>query len=491
MQIAPRPSLVPVAVVLAIAGAGPAKGATAADATAVSPVSTVALDGTPPADDASARGGAAQAAGRPTHSWAIPALEIVGFDLALNLVNRATDDTGTYDVTWDSIRRNLKGPWVTDSDPFDINQFAHPYQGSMYHGFARSMGLDYWQSSALTFAGSAWWEITGETTPPSINDQVASGIAGSFFGEPLFRMAHLVSDRSTLPAGWRPWATALVSPPVALNRAMFGPDAYGAQFDDHDPAYYGRAHLGYAHATVMQFQPSSGVDRDTAEADFQMDYGLPGKPGYTYDRPFDYFNFQATLSSSNGVENLTSNGMLLGMPYHWGPSFQGIWGLYGGYEYLAPQVYHYSSTSLSLGSTAQWNIAPDWALQGTLTGGFGYAAASSTVHDVDNPEYHYGMAPRGSLSLRLVEGHRFALETAGRIVSLGTIANRDAGRDDISRLESALTWRFSGHQAIGINYVWQHRSAAFPSGERQQTLGQVGVFWTILGQQDFGVVDWK
>ena len=43
-----------------------------------------------------------------------------------------------------------------------------------------------------------------------------------------------------------------------------------------------------------------------------MDYGLPGKPGYSYNRPFDYFNFEAALSSANGVENLTSNGMLLG-----------------------------------------------------------------------------------------------------------------------------------------------------------------------------------
>ena len=61
----------------------------------------------------------------------------------------------------------------------------------MYHGFARSAGFNYWESAGYTFAGSALWEIVGETTQPSINDQVASGIGGTFLGEALFRMSNL------------------------------------------------------------------------------------------------------------------------------------------------------------------------------------------------------------------------------------------------------------------------------------------------------------
>ena len=64
-----------------------------------------------------------------------------------------------------------------------VNQLGHPYQGSMYHGFARSAGLSYWESLLYTFAGSAVWEIAGETTPPSKNDQVASGIGGLAMSE--------------------------------------------------------------------------------------------------------------------------------------------------------------------------------------------------------------------------------------------------------------------------------------------------------------------
>jgi len=428
----------------------------------------------------------------PERSLAIPALEIIGFDLLLSNFNRATSGTHDYDVSWHSIEHNLRGPWVVDNDPFSVNQFAHPYQGSLYHATARSMGLNYWQASALTFAGSVWWEITGEKTPPSKNDQVASGIAGSFFGEPLFRMAHLVGDHSSLSPALRPWLASAISPPVGINRRAFGDSRYGAVFDDHDPAYYSRLHLGGNHVTNDQFAASRGVETKAAQVDYQMDYGLPGKPGYSYRRPFDYFSFEAVLSSSNGIENLTSNGLLVGDHFAWGDSVRGIAGVYGGYEYLAPQVFRVSTTSVSLGGNLQWWLGQELALQAGASGGLGYAAASSTLRDVDSSEYHYGMAPRGAMNLRLIEGNRLSLDVGARIVSLGRIANRRAGRDDVSRVESALTWRVTGPHAIGISYVWSHRSAAFAGAvDQRQTLGQVGVYYTLLGRQDFGAVEWR
>lgn len=418
-------------------------------------------------------------------------LEVIGFDLALSNLDRAFSRSHDYDVSFHSIEHNLRGPWVTDHDPFQINQFGHPYQGSIYHNIGRSMGLDYWQASALTFGGSVWWEITGEKTPPSKNDQVASGIAGSFLGEPLFRMSHLVADHSSVPASWRPWLAAAISPAVGANRWAFG-SAYGGEFDDHDPAYYSRLRVGAARATRTDFDASEPYRRDTAEVDYAMDYGLPGKPGYRYDRPFDYFDFELQLSSANGVENLTSNGLLLGDRYAVGDAVRGVAGLYGDYEYLSPQVFHVSSTGVSLGTTLQWRIAPAFALQGTVLGGIGYSAASTTLRDVDSTEYHYGMAPRAAGNLRLVLAQRAAVDVAARLVSLGRIANRAAGRDDISRIESAFTWRVAGPHAVGVTYIWSHRSAAFAGGaQRKQTLGQVGVFYTLLGRQDFGIADWR
>jgi hypothetical protein len=87
-------------------------------------------------------------------SYLIPALEIIGFQTLLNLFDRASYGCCDYDTDFSSIARNLRRGWGVDSDDFTINQLGHPYQGSMYHGFARASGLNYWQSLGYTFAGS-------------------------------------------------------------------------------------------------------------------------------------------------------------------------------------------------------------------------------------------------------------------------------------------------------------------------------------------------
>ena len=102
-------------------------------------------------------------------SHAIPAAEIVGFDFLLNQFDRRFIGD-EYRSNLRSIRRNLRSSWVVDRDPFVVNQLGHPYQGSMYHGFARASGLGYWEAAGYTFLGSAMWEIAGETTTPSRND---------------------------------------------------------------------------------------------------------------------------------------------------------------------------------------------------------------------------------------------------------------------------------------------------------------------------------
>jgi hypothetical protein len=188
-------------------------------------------------------------------SWVVPALDILGFDLALNQFNRKFSGIADYDSTGSSIRENFGGRWLYDTDPFDINQFAHPYQGSMYHGFARSAGLSYWSASAYTFLGSAVWEIAGETTTPSINDQFTTGIGGSFLGEALFRIASLMleSGDGTREGFWREAGAAAISPATGLNRL------YGTRFDgvfrSNDPPVYTRLDLDVTFAYT--FTPRS------------------------------------------------------------------------------------------------------------------------------------------------------------------------------------------------------------------------------------------
>ena len=117
-----------------------------------------------------------------------------------------------------------KSKWVIDNDQFSVNQFMHPYRGSIYSGLPRSAGLNFWESFVYTAAGSTLWEIAGENTTPSINDQITTTFGGTFLGDPFFRMANLLleSDDEGKPGFWRELAAAIISPPTGFNRLVFG-----------------------------------------------------------------------------------------------------------------------------------------------------------------------------------------------------------------------------------------------------------------------------
>jgi hypothetical protein len=166
----------------------------------------------------------------------------------------------------------------------------------MYQGFARSAGLNYWESLLYTNVGSFLWETGGETTDPSINDQFASGIGGSFFGEVLFRMASLVLEGDGgKPGFWQELGAAMISPPTGINRLSFG-NRFKPIFPSHNPATFSRLQLGVSLNSDVSNDESvfSSFTSREATAAFTMAYGLPGKPGYSYRRPFDYFHFEFT-----------------------------------------------------------------------------------------------------------------------------------------------------------------------------------------------------
>ena len=426
-------------------------------------------------------------------SYTLPALEIFGFDFLLNQHNRRyiSDE---YKSTSSSIRRNLRRSWVVDDDPFATNQLGHPYQGSIYHGFARSAGLGYWEALAYTFAGSAFWEIAGETTRPSRNDQINTGIGGTFLGEALFRLSSLMLEHGgSAPPLWREIGAAALSPSAGFNRLVFR-DRLGPIFASHDPAYYSRLQFGFSgtaqngHGTA-----TTKLSRNEALTDFSIDYGLPGKPGYSYTRPFDYFNLQATASSANGFENLMTRGLLIGRDVEAGNNYRGIWGLYGSYDYIAPQIFRVSSTALSFGTTAEWRASDSIALQGSGLLGLGYAAVGTTGAQISDRDYHYGVAPQALIAMRLIFADRASLDLTAREYFVSKVAAVDrGGHDNIVRVDASYTQRFKGRHAITIKYLGNRRDATFPDlGSRTQRRGTIGIFYTLLGQDGFGHVDWR
>jgi hypothetical protein len=423
-------------------------------------------------------------------SYLIPALEIVGFDTLLNLFDRAYYGCCEYDTDLSSIKRNLHRGWNEDRDEFTVNQLGHPYQGSMYHGFARVSGLNYWQSLAYTFVGSVFWEIAGETTRPSKNDQINTGIGGSFLGETLFRMSSLWLEQGRGSRFWRELGAAAISPPVGFNRLAFD-QRFDGIFPSKGPEYYSRMHLGIVSATQDRRGTSGEINRHEGIIDVALDYGLPGKPDYIYDRPFDYFSFQAAASTAIGFESVSTRGLLWGTDYQIEKSYRGIWGLYGSYSYMAPQIFRLASTALSLGTTGEWRLSDSVALQGEALLGFGYATVSTIGGISDERANQYGVAPQALLALRLIFGERASLDLTAREYFVKDVSGGRGGHDNVVRADASITWRIHRQHAVSVRYQLSRRDFDFSDlGNRTQDRGTVGIFYTLLGRDRFGTGDW-
>ena len=428
-------------------------------------------------------------------SYAIPAIEIPSFLVALNLYDRAVYGKGVYGstarTTWDHLR---KESWEYDDDPFNVNQFSHPYLGATMHGIARSAGLTFWEALLYSNVGSLTWEMAGEKGPPSINDMISTAQAGSLLGESLFRMASLVLENGgNHPGFWRELGAAALMPALGFNRLAYG-DRFRTVFPSHHPRTFWQLRLGAsADAKVSDNSAVSTVKRQEFILDFSMAYGLPGEPGYTYGRPFDYFQFEfAAMSSAhthNWLENILCRGLLWGKEYEAGDRYAGVFGVYGSYDFVSPQIFRVSSTAVSLGTTGQWWLARHVALQGSILGGVGFGGAGTNRFKGER-DYHYGITPQGLVALRVIFGERAMIDlTAREYYISGTGSDDKLGTETIFRGDSGIVVRVYGRNALGIHYVASHRDAhytVFPS--KHQTVGTFSLTYTYLSDRRFGAV---
>jgi hypothetical protein len=188
-----------------------------------------------------------------------------------------------------------------------------------------------------------------------------------------------------------------------------------------------------------------------------------------------------------------TRGLLFGRDYEAGRNFRGVWGLFGSYDYIAPQLFRVSSTALSLGSVGQWWLSNAIALQSTALAGVGYTAAASVRSVASDRDYHYGVAPQALVALRLIFGERASLDITGREYFVSRVAaSARGGRENIARADIAFTARIYRQHAIAVKYLWNRREATYPDlSDQTQTRGTLGIYYTLLGHDRFGAVEWR
>jgi hypothetical protein len=350
--------------------------------------------------------------------------------------------------------------------------------------------------------GSFIWKMAGETDPPSIDDMATTGQAGSLLGEVLYRMPDLVlkDDPNHRIHPWRDHLADAISPPSAVNRRVFG-DRFRAQLPDSAPATSWQLRLG-ATLDAISRDRSSPVTllRRDATAELWMSYGLPGKPGYDYTRPLDYFDVQISFlsSASNPIENVMIRGLLAGRKTAGGDNSRGIWGLYGSYDYISPYLFRVSSTALSLGTTRQYWLGPAVALQGSVLGGIGYGAAGSTTVIASTPtnaairDYHIGLTPQALGTMRIIVGDRTMIDLGAREYYVSGVGSDDRhGSETIFRGDAGINVRMYGGHTLGARFVASSRDARYAKQPNNRlSEGTVTLAYSFLGSNRFSAVRW-
>ena len=198
------------------------------------------------------------------------------------------------------------------------------------------------------------------------------------------------------------------------------------------------------------------------------------------------------MDDVNGVESVFSRGLLYGTDYGGGESYRGIWGLYGIYDYVAPNIFRVSNTAAAFGTTSQWWLSQDVALQGTALLGVGYAGGG-VIHGsgVSAPgpmgegqrNYHYGVAPESIVALRLIMADRAALDITARYYYISRLgASESTGSETLNSLDVALTVRVFDLHGITLRYSESTRDGRYArQADSHQTVGTVSIGYTLLG----------
>jgi hypothetical protein len=266
--------------------------------------------------------------------------------------------------TWS---QNIRLGWVWDTDDFMTNMFLHPYHGATYFRFGRTNGLDFWESTPLTFLGSLEWEYFAETTRPSLNDLYNTSFGGIVMGEVTHRLLAMIRDNRA--RGWgralREVAAVPIDLPGSVNRLLTG-DATRvyANAADREPGAFGLRLQGGVQAGA----DSISAHRRSVAGTVLLDvaYGDPFAERYT--RPFDVFQVRLRASTSGRIVNkMRVQGRLYARELtDPAADVRWIFTVAQKMEYDANPAYNYGAQSLELGFVSGFALGTGLDVQTAL-----------------------------------------------------------------------------------------------------------------------------
>lgn len=304
-------------------------------------------------------------------------LEIAGLNITVWTFDRYIRKAKWAYISFDTILKNLKMDFYWDIDTYEMNQWAHPYHGAIFHSVARNNGFNFFESTACTAFGTLMWEVLLESIQPSTNDLIMTTFGGVALGEALYRMAGLVIDQSSTGLE-RVFREAL---------AFFINPAFGFRFFNGEAARVGDppGNRYYDFELPLGAYISSAAKPSFLIA-MNLEYNEFIKKDPSEITPYDWFTIEGRVGlDDNGFRDkeLFTTGIIAGKKVQ-----NTLAGLFGVFDYVDTNIAErISALGLGPGLVANFDSESDlfFNSSGVVSVIFGGSSPSFELED-----YHFG-----------------------------------------------------------------------------------------------------
>ncbi len=296
-------------------------------------------------------------------------------------------------ISFKTVGHNLNpGSWEWDNDPFQTNQFGHPYHGSYFFSSFRANGYSFWQSVPAAFAGSYLWETFAENQAPAPNDFINTSFGGIVLGETTYRLSNKIIDNRA--RGFKRQMDEvlafLINPMNGLTRIMDGKwGKYSANPAQKDSTKIrAQFQAGYRAFNVNQNNPFVGGSGGWY-VHGQLIYGTPDEG---YSKPFTNIavNIEVGKDDSTALNIVSMYGSLTGWDLHVGHKSQQLLILSANYDYLHNAAFFYGGQSVKFNLFSRYKIDDGLIINTALGAGAIILSAVPDPYIYKGRNYDYG-----------------------------------------------------------------------------------------------------
>lgn len=423
----------------------------------------------------------------PSRHFIVPALETVLLNVGVWSLSRYVNPMPWARISINSVKENFKNMWVWDADMFETNQFMHPYHGSTYFNFARSSGLNFWQSAPYSLGGSLMWELFMETNYPSRNDLISTTLGGIALGEMTYRLSSKLIDerKSGSERVFREIGAFLLAPTRGINRFFKGEMSRVKPKSSYEIE---NTRSSLSIGVGMNYRVSRIYN---ANGNVAIRYDLYyGNPYSTKDRkPFDFFKVKTIFNFGTQplINQINIYGFILGKNFQYRDDQRMLLGLFQHFDYFNNTSYKIGAQSIGGGIIYKFPTLSDVDLEssihfaGIILGG-GSNIKEAFKYETDGTafrDYNFGMGSTVKFESFVNIKNRGHLFVGVYLFNIFTVDGAD-GDDNLLIFNPRLSMAASPVSNIGLDFTIFNRTSNYVKYKTFKiTVNEIKLFYSI------------